>query len=83
MARKTMKEISDEGLTEEVWQAAENRGRKTAIRRERLNLLKSGVISYKGRTVKYGCDPTPIVAHPEGHIKCVGGQRYTIDYGRK
>ena len=69
MARKTMKQISDEGLTEDVWNAAEARVRKRSIRRERNHLRRIGVI--RDQTM-----PTPLVPDPNGHIKCFGGQTY-------
>jgi hypothetical protein len=64
-----MKEIYDEGLTDEAWNAAEARVRKKHVREERSRLRRLGRI--RDKTI-----PTPLVPDPNGHIKCVGGQTY-------
>ncbi|QDP50584.1 MAG: hypothetical protein Tp1125DCM00d2C21254131_25 [Prokaryotic dsDNA virus sp.] len=73
MPRKTMKEISDDGLIDEAWNAAENRVRRSQIRRERDRLISLGRIRRK-------TEPTPLVPMKDGHIKCIGGQTYGYDH---
>ncbi len=73
MPRKTIKEISDEGLTDAQWNAAENRVRRRQVRQEALHLRKLG-------RIRPFAIPTPLVRSDTGHIKCVGGQRYTIGH---
>lgn len=73
MARKTIKEISDEGLTDEQWNAAENRVRRRQVRKEAMHLRRVG-------RIRPFAIPTPLIADPNGPIKCVGGQRYSIGH---
>lgn len=76
MPRPTMKEISNESMSDEVWEMLERRVRKSQIVRER-NLLR------RQRRIKPAThmQPTKIVSDPKGLIKCVGGQTYSIKAG--
>lgn len=73
MARKTIKEISNEGLTDEVWDAAEARVRRRQVRQEAMHLRRMG-------RIRPFAILTPIVPSKTGHIQCVGGQRYTVGF---
>lgn len=73
MARPTMKEISDAGLTDEVWATVERRNRKPSVRREAARLRKMGRIQ-PAKAMR----PTTIVLSHDGYIKCVGGQTYKV-----
>lgn len=69
MARKTIKEISTEGLSEEVWKKAE----KNMLARERRSLRRAG-------RIRPFAIATPIVPDPNGHIVTLKGNRYTIGF---